>query len=327
MEVLQQTAILIVKNKPPREKALKEYRTTGFSEKTNDESDRLIGRDGRVNVRKSGMGFLAHFSVFHYLVNIPWWKFNVLIILSYAAVHALYGLLYTAVGVESIGVESRGHLEDLMQGIYFSAQTFSTVGFGRLNPQNHIVNLISMSEMLVGMMYLALAAGLLFARFSRPVSKIVFSKNALISPYKAGKGLMIRLTNAKENLLIDVRARVLLSTKKLVDGQYQRKFYQLNLELASINMLALSWTIVHPIDEGSPLHNLTEEEIESIDPEILVLIRGYNNTFSQDIHSQTSYKYEDLVWGAKFTPIFRNRRGQTIVDVHKIDEYYPVEKA
>ena len=135
---------------------------------------------------------------------------------------------------------------------------------------------------------------------------------------------MMRLANAKENLLFDVNARVLLTLTATVNGNRQRKFYQLPLEMDQINMLALSWTVVHPIDDESPLNNWSREELEKTDPEILVLVRGYNSTFSQNIHSQTSYKFSDIVWHAKFKPIFRNHRGKTIVDIDRINEYEPV---
>ena len=296
-----------------------EYKTSGFGSRLEDQPDRLVNHNGTVNVRKSGMGFLAHFSIFHYLVTVSWWRFNMLVILSYLLINLFFGTLYTLIGIEGLGLQSRGWASDLFQGIYFSAQTFSTVGFGRLNPQNHWINVLSLAEMLVGMMYLALAAGLLFARFSRPVSKIVFSENAVIAPYRKGTGLMIRLANAKENLLFDVSARILLTLKTTEKGKMQRKFYQLPLEMDMINMLALSWTIVHPIDDNSPMHGMTKEEFENKDPEILVLIRGYNSTFSQNIHSQTSFKFSDIVWNAKFKSIFRNQKGKTIVDIDRIN--------
>ena len=305
-------------------KSTREYRTSGFGNRVEDQPHRLVNQNGTVNVRKSGMGFLVHFSIFHYLVTINWWRFNLLVLFSYLLINILFGALYIFIGVEGIGLQSRGWHADLIQGIYFSAQTFSTVGFGRLNPQNHWINIVSLVEMLVGMMYLALAAGLLFARFSRPVSKIVFSKKAVIAPFGETTGLMLRMANAKENLLFDVSARVLLTLTTTLNGIKQRKFFQLPLEMDQINMLALSWTVVHPIDDESPLNNLTREEFEKNDPEILVLVRGYNSTFSQNIHSQTSYKFSDVAWHAKFKPIFRNHRGKTIVEIDRIDEYETV---
>lgn len=304
-------------------KILDEYKFSGFGTRIENQPDRLINQDGSVNTRKSGMGFLAHFSVFHFLVTTKWWKFNVLVILSYLSINIFFGFIYAVFGVEDLGIRENTFTQELLRAFYFSAQTFSTVGYGRLNPQGHWLNIVSVIEMLIGMMYLALTAGLLFARFSRPVSKIIFSKNALIGPYQDTTAIMFRLANAKENLLFDVDIKVLLTMTLVENGENKRKFYQLPLEMDRINMLALSWTVVHPIDKDSPLAGMSKEEFDKTNPEILALLRGFNNTFSQDIHAQSSYKHYDLVWGAKFKPIFSNKRGKTIVELNRINDYDP----
>jgi inward rectifier potassium channel len=175
--------------------------------------------------------------------------------------------------------------------------------------------------MLVGMMYLALAAGLLFARFSRPVAKIIFSKKAVIAPYREGIAFMFRLSNAKANLLLDVEVKLLLVMNKFENGQEVRKFYDLLLEMDKINMLALSWTVVHPIDENSPLDQIKENELASSKAEFMVLIKGLNNTLSQQVHARTSYKPENVEWNAKFSPIFSDNKGKTVIAMDKIGKY------
>jgi inward rectifier potassium channel len=183
---------------------LNEYTNSGFGNKTEHQPDRLLNQNGSVNVRKTGLSFFDHFSVFHYLVTTNWLTFNLLVITSYLLINILFGSIYWLVGIEEISIRHQTAFEDLLQSIYFSAQTFSTVGYGRANPGSHMANFIAFSEMLVGMMYLALAAGLLFARFSRPVAKIIFSKKAVIAPFGDGKAFMFRLSNAKANLLLEV---------------------------------------------------------------------------------------------------------------------------
>ena len=310
---------------PKKSKFNIEYKHSGFGTKTDHQPKRMINKDGSLNVERTGMSFLDHFSVFHFLVTTNWVTFNFLIVLSYVLVNFVFGVIYWSIGIDEIGIRHDTELEDLLESIYFSAQTFSTVGYGRANPGSHLANFVAFLEMLVGMMYLALAAGLLFARFSRPVAKIVYSKSALISPYKDGKGFMFRLSNAKKNLLLDVEAKVLLSIVSTEDGQKIRKFYDLELEMSKINMLALSWTVVHPRDEQSPLHNMDKETFEKSDAEFMVLIKGYNNTLSQNIHSRTSYKFHDVVWDAKFSPIFSNENGKAIVAIDAIGQYELVQ--
>jgi inward rectifier potassium channel len=298
-----------------------EYRNSGFGTKTDHEPDRLLNQDGSLNVKKTGMNFFDHFSIFHFLVTANWFTFNIIVIGSYILINVFFGFIYWQLGIEEIGIKHDTALEDFLESVYFSAQTFSTVGYGRANPGSHWANLVAFSEMLIGMMYLALAAGLLFARFSRPVAKIIFSKKALVAPYRGGKGFMFRLTNAKTNLLLEVSIKVLLMMHESVNNQKVRRFYDLTLELNKINMLPLSWTVVHPIDENSPLTDMNKEDLKSSKAEFIVLLKGYNNTLSQQVHARTSYKPENIEWDARFSNIFSYEHGKTIIKVDKVGQY------
>jgi len=301
-----------------------EYKSSGFGTRTDNQPERLINQDGTVNVKKVGLTFFDHFSIFHFLVTTNWTKFNLLVISSYFLITSFFGCIYYLIGVEQLGLSTESPLSDLLHSIYFSAQTFSTVGYGRANPLAHTANLIAVAEMLIGMMYLALAAGLLFARFSRPVSKIVFSKKALIAPYRQGKGFMIRLSNAKTNILLEVEVKVLLVMVVEENGKEVRKFYDLPLEMNKINMLSMTWTVVHPIDETSPLFEMNKGQLEKSRAEFMILIKGINDTLSQAIHSRTSYKSDEIEWDARFTPIFKNSNGVTEVAIDKISEFEKV---
>jgi inward rectifier potassium channel len=298
-----------------------EYKNSGFGSKTTNQPYRLINQDGTVNVKKTGLRFFDHFSIFHFLVTTNWLTFNLLVIGSYFIINLIFGVIYWRIGIADIGIDHTDALDDLLESIYFSAQTFSTVGYGRANPGSHTANLLAFAEMLTGMMYLALAAGLLFARFSRPVAKIVFSKQAIIAPYKSGKALMFRLSNAKTNLLLDVEVKLLLVINKNEKDGKSRRFYDLPLEMEKINMLALSWTVVHPLDEQSPVQGFKEEELKNHEAEFMVLIKGYNNTLSQQVHARTSYKPENIVWNARFVPIFSGKKGKTNIAIDQLGDY------
>jgi inward rectifier potassium channel len=302
-----------------------EYNNSGFSTRTDNQPERLINQDGSVNVKKTGLRFFDHFSIFHFLVSTNWTKFNLLVIFSYLMLITFFGCIYYAIGVEKLGLVSMDFSTDLLNSIYFSSQTFSTVGYGRANPLAHDTNLIAVAEMLIGMMYLALAAGLLFARFSRPVAKIIFSKKALIAPYRQGKGFMIRLSNAKTNILLEVEVKVLLVMVVEENGNEVRKFYDLPLEMNKINMLAMTWTVVHAIDETSPLYEMNSERLKKSEAEFMVLIKGFNDTLSQGIHSRTSYKSDEIEWDARFSPVFKNINGVTEVAIDRISDYEKVK--
>lgn len=307
-------------------RSFNEYTDSGFGTNPEDQPERLVNKDGSLNVVRTGLGFFDHLSFFHELIRMRWWKFNVLVILSYAAINLFFGTIYWMLGVGALGLVDKGdRMEDFLQAFYFSAQTFSTVGYGRLNPVDHTSSIIAVIEMLIGMMYLALAAGLLYGRFSRPVSRIIFSKNTLMAPYLGGKGLMFRMSNAKNNLIIDVQVQWLLTMKIEENGKKVRKFYQLELERTHINMLALTWTVVHPIDENSPINGFNQTDLEEADAEFLVLVKGMNDTFSQMIHARTSYKAEDMIWNAKFSNIYHGLNKKTIVRIDQIGRYTKFE--
>ena len=311
--------------KRKKSKLIPDYKHSGFGSIVDHQPERLLNQDGTVNVKKVGLRFLDHFSVFHFLVTTNWLTFNVIVILSYVLVNIFFGCIYWFIGIDEIGIAHDTDLEDFLESIYFSAQTFSTVGYGRANPGSHVANFVAFLEMLVGMMYLALAAGLLFARFSRPVAKIIFSKKAVIAPYRQDKGFMVRLANAKTNLLLDVGAKILLSITEEKNGKPVRRYYDLDLEMNKINMLALSWTLVHPIDEESPLYGLTKQDLDRSDAEFVVMINGFNNTLSQQVHSRTSYKYYDVAWNVKFAPIFSNANDKALVALDRIGQFEKVK--
>jgi inward rectifier potassium channel len=306
----------------------KEYNDTGFSTRADKEPYRLINQDGTLNVRREGLSFFDHFSFFHELVKMRWITFNLIVVLSYFMINTFFGIIYWSIGVKHLGLNATGsHWHDFLNSLFFSAQTFSTVGYGRVNPVSPLANFIAMFEMLIGMMYIALAAGLLFARFSRPVSKVIYSNKAIIAPYKEGKGLMFRISNAKKNLLLNVSVRVFLTMKIKENNIEVRKFTDLELERKQIDMLTMSWTIVHPIDQNSPLFRFEQNELEGADAEFLVLVNGINDTFSQPVHSRTSYKFNEVVWDARFEPIFEVINGKTIVSLDKLSKYFPVKES
>ncbi len=298
-----------------------EYNDSGFGSKPENEPLRLINQDGSVNVRKTGIGILQQFSIFHFLVTIKWIWFNLCVILSFLIINIFFASIYYLTAPASINSINSNRFDIFMDAFYFSAQTFSTVGYGRLNPISNAENIVSVLEMLIGMMYLALATGLLYARFSRPVSKVLFSDKALIAPYLDKIGLMFRISNAKNNLLINVEVRVLLTMKIEINGKKERKFFILPLERNRIDLLSLSWTVVHPIDEDSPLYGMTENLFNESDPEIVVLVNGFNDTLSQSIHHRTSYKYNEVEWNAKFDYIFSTKKGKTIIDLSRLSSF------
>ncbi|HEY0783411.1 MAG TPA: ion channel, partial [Thermoanaerobaculia bacterium] len=209
------------------------------------------------------------------------------------------------------------------RSFFFSVQTFATIGYGHLSPSGMPANVLVTLESLVGLLGFALATGILFARFSRPTAKILFSRQALIAPYQGITAFELRIANARSNQLTEVQARLLLS--KLPPGRTSgsREFSQLALERNEVAFFPLSWTIVHPIDEASPLWGMTEETLAASEAEFYVLLSAYDETFAQTVRSRTSYKHDEIVWNARFASLFNPPRedGLLSINVGRLNDY------
>jgi inward rectifier potassium channel len=206
--------------------------------------------------------------------------------------------------------------ERFYETYFFSAQTLTTVGYGRINPMGAVAGLLSSFEALVGLMIFALITGLLYGRFSKPTPKVRFSVKALVSPYKDTKAFMFRMANFLESNMMNANVRVSVS----MEEEGVRKFYGLNLERDSIQFFPSSWTIVHPFDDNSPFQGMTEQEIQVTKPEFMILFQAFDDTFEQTIHVRASYIWEEIQWGAKFIPLTSvTNDGYPMVDeIHQI---------
>ncbi len=207
------------------------------------------------------------------------------------------------------------------QAFFFSVETFATIGYGQIAPNGMAANLVVTLEALVGLMYQALATGLLFARFTRPTAVVVFSDHAVVGPYGAGQGLMFRIVNRLRNELIELEVQVLFSAIE-PDGRggTVRRFSPLALERNKVTFFPLSWTIVHPIDGASPLAGRTREELAHAEAEILVLLSGIDEALEQTVHARSSYRADEIVWNARFQSMFLPADTQTriAVDISRV---------
>jgi inward rectifier potassium channel len=281
-------------------------RDLGFGSVVASESElRLLNRDGTFNVRRVGIGPITSLGLYHSLLTMTWTRFLGLIIVFFLILNGLFGLAYFECGPQAIagvGPETTGGSEYL-RAFFFSVQTFATIGYGHLTPNGIKANLLVTAESLFGLLGFALATGLLFARFSRPTAKILYSHNAIVAPYRGGIAFEFRIANARSSQLIDVEMKVILSRFRNGDRR-QREFTALRLERDRVVFFPLSWTAVHPIDEDSPLHGLTLEDLAHSDAEFLVLVSGNDETFAQLVHSRSSYKSHEIVWGARFRDVY-----------------------
>jgi len=235
--------------------------------------------------------------------------------------NVLFAFAYYLCGPESFQgiVESASH-GWAVDAFFFSVQTVATIGYGRINPVGLMANILVTIESLVGTLGLVLATGILFARFSRPSARILFSNNAVVAPYRGMTAFEFRIANERSNQLIEANATVTLSRFETEGGTRKRKFHQLTLERKSVMFFPLSWTIVHPIDESSPLAGVTEQELRDSDAEFLVLLTAIDETFSQTVHSRSSYKSNEVLWGSRFSNMLQTADGQLTVDLRRIHD-------
>ncbi len=172
----------------------------------------------------------------------------------------------------------------------------------------------------------ALATGLLFGRVSRPSARIGFSRNLLVAPFQEGSSLQFRIVNLRSNTLIDLDASVMLMTVEGPPGKLMRQYKALTLERSNIYFFPLTWTIVHPIDESSPLFGKTAAELERVQAEVLILIKAFDDTFSQTVNARYSYRYDEFVWDAKFGPAFHiDGEGQIVLEVDQVGRFAPLK--
>lgn len=290
----------------------------------------LINKDGSPNIKRIGVSFFNTANNYHTLVTMSWTKFWLLVLSGYLTVNVLFAFIYMWLGPGSLDGSS-GNLHTtfghFMDALFFSAQTISTVGYGHISPKGMVANSVAALESMLGLLAFALATGLLYGRFSRPSARIIYSKNMLIAPYlDNGIGLMFRLANLRRNVLIDLEVEIIFSYNEPLDGKITRRFYPLTVERRKVSVLALNWTIVHPLDADSPLHDMNKQYLIESEASFAILIKAFDDTFSQTIHSRTAYQAHEIVWGAKFKPVFdRDTQGRIIFDLSKISEHEPFE--
>jgi len=303
-------------------------RDLGFGTQINDPDTRLLNRDGSFNVKREGGGFWSELNIFNRLVVCSWGRFFELIASFYLVLNLIFAGIYEIVGIENLqGADMTSVRSRLMDAFFFSSQTLTTVGYGRIAPIGFWASTVAAVESLLGLLIFALATSLLYGRFSRPVAHILYSDKAIISPYLDVTGFMFRIVNERANQLIDLQVEVAMSIlEKQPNGKLLRRYLGLDLERSKVNFFPTNWTIVHPITQTSPMFGLGKEDLVKLDAEFLILIKATEDTFNQTVHSRTSYHSREIVAGAKFSPMFSDKEGAGVVtlDLTKLSDIQEV---
>ncbi|MEO6253974.1 MAG: ion channel [Ferruginibacter sp.] len=301
---------------------------TGFGTNTTDYGGRFVNKEGKANIEIKGIPFLSRTSWYHTMLGLPGWKFLAIILSFYIVINFVFATIYYAIGVENLnGITSATELGKFGAAYFFSAQTFTTVGYGHISPSGFLTSAISAAEALVGLLSFAIATGLFYGRFSKPKAYLKFSHNALIAPYKDITALMLRVAPFKNTTLTDAEAKLTVGMPVEENGRTFNRFFPLELEYSIVNALTLSWTIVHPITEDSPFYNFTKADFENLNGEIMVFVKAFDDMFSNTVVSRSSYTFKEIVVGAKFNPMYhRNEEAnKTILDLEKVNSFIPAE--
>ncbi len=300
----------------------------GFGEKVSRESrQRLMNPDGSFNVERAGFSYLSSLNFYHLALTVSWVIFLGIVLVLYFASNVTFGFLYMLCGAGALVDSSSTPFDSaFLRSFFFSVQTFATIGYGTIHPVGLLPNLLVTVESYYSLLTNALITGLVFARFARPTARIIFSKNAIIAPYQNGTALMFRLVNGRNNQLIEVEAKISFTHFVEENGQLKRRFDLLELERRKVSFLPLAWTVVHPIDENSPLFGLTEADFEKRDAEILILLSGTDETFAQMVYTRSSYKPQDVKFGYKFGNMYNKVENDQPISIN-IRNLSKIEKA
>lgn len=256
---------------------------------------------------------------YHVILALNWAQFFLFMVVSYIAANLVFALIYQ-LDPGSVANVTRGYLDYL----FFSIETFSTVGYGYMYPGNVYGHVVSSIEIFIGLLSVALVTGLMFARFSRPRARILFSRVAVIGRFDGGPALMVRVANERHNPILEADVSMtLIRIETTSDGEKFRRQHDLRLMRHHSAAFALSWTVIHPITPESPLHGCTHEDMVRSDLLIAVSVTGLDEILEQNVHARGEYEADTILYDRRFVDILIPGDGHTILDLTRFHDTVP----
>ncbi len=265
---------------------------------------RIINQDGSYNIKRHG-GLRGIKDIYKFLIDLSWLQFIGLALVSYLVVNVLFACIYMLVGVDQIsGIDDMR--SPFFNAFFFSIQTITTVGYGHLSPIGLSANIVAAFESFIGLLGIALITGLLYGRFSKPSSKILFTENIILTPYQDDMAIMLKMVNQRNSTLLNASVRVMLSIdREEAKEGFLKEYHRLPLQIDQIHFFPLTWTIVHIVNEESPLHGLDVQKLKDRNAEIIVLADAFDETHSQNVFERQSYAGDQWLEGVRFTRNFQ----------------------
>jgi inward rectifier potassium channel len=260
---------------------------------------------------------------YHLLLTVPWPGFLILICIFYVAINTLFALTYL-LGGDCIANAQPGSFVD---AFFFSVQTLASIGYGAMYPKTTYAHVIVTIEAITGLMGIAVMTGLAFARFSRPTARVMFSKVAVITPHQGVQTLTFRTANQRRNMILEAQVKLYLMRDEVTnEGDLIRRIYDLQLIRNQTPSFSLSWSVMHKIDESSPLYGMTPELLIKTHSLMMVSLSGIDETVAQVVHARHTYGYEDILWNSKFVDIMHHSPdGNRYVDYEKFHDVVPLD--
>ena len=273
---------------------------------------------GKRNALIKGQDAGRFFDFYHGVLTADWPAFVLQLAAFFLSVNLIFAVLYLA-DPGGIANARRGSFAD---AFFFSVQTLGTLGYGVMAPRSLYANLVVTAESFTGILIIALYTGIIFARFSRPFARVMFSKVAVVMPFDGVPTLMFRAANQRGNSILDAHVNVSLARNYTTrEGVTMRRFQELRLLRASNPLFALSWTVLHPIDAQSPLYGLGLAEMIEQDMEVVIMLSGMDETISDHIYTRHSYMAEEILWNRRFVDVISTApSGQRMVDLNQFHD-------
>ena len=253
---------------------------------------------------------------YHLIAVMSWPMFFLCLVVSELAINSTFALLYTIVPGSIANVPTGSFLD----AFFFSIETLATVGYGTMVPATRYGHIISAVEIICGMVYTAVVTGVIFIRFSKPKAKIVYATRPVVANHHGVPTLMIRVANARTHLLTNACVQLsAVITETTPEGQRFRRAHTLDLAVSNFSLFALTWTLMHKIDERSPLYRHTSESLVRDGVRLILHIEARDPVISSQVHDLTSYAPESIAFGMRYTDaVHQDETGRTVADIRRI---------
>ena len=277
-----------------------------------------LSPSGAPNVVKIGLERRFFDDIYHYMMEASWPRLILLIASMYLSINMIFATLYM-VGGDCISGAEKGSFAD---AFFFSVQTLSTIGYGVMAPKGPVGSALVTVEAFVGLLGMAMASGLMFSKFARPTARVLFSEKMIVSTRNGKRCLVLRMANGRGNEIVEATLRIsVLKPEVTEEGEKMRRFHDLTLARSQTPLFTITWTVIHVIDEASPLYGETEASLREMNVRFIVTLTGIDSTFAQTIHARTTYFGGDIVWGGRFVDVTSQLPdGQLQVDYTKFND-------